>query len=163
MVDLVPVSTLTVMLIVSLTLLVVTQLPSTMSSRRPRILIGLTSSVVLGLGILILKGVLPLFACILSIIAVLPKMRLQAPLIIGCVLALAHVSRRLIVDDLSDYYSVIQVNAKFPNESALDRKDLEREPRSIYIIARSLLCRNSTTKKKSLTTCARIFYFSISL
>lgn len=110
LVDFVPVSTLTAMLIVSLTLLVVTQLPSTMSSERPRILIGLTSSVMLGLGILILRGVLPLFVCVLSIIAVLPKMRLQAPLVIGCVLAVAHLSRKLIFDDLSDYYTVIQVS-----------------------------------------------------
>jgi len=110
MTDLVPVSALTTMLIASLTLLVVTQLPSTMISKRSRILIGLTSSIILGLGILILKGVLPLFACILSIIAILPKMRWQIPLIIGCVLALAHVSRRLIFDDLTSYYNIVQVN-----------------------------------------------------
>lgn len=108
--DLVPVSTLTTMLIVSLTLLVITQLSSTMTSKRSRILIGLASSIILGLGILILKGVLPLFACILSIIAILPKMRWQVPLIIGCILALTHVSRRFIFEDLSSYYNVIQVN-----------------------------------------------------
>lgn len=108
-IDIVPVSTLMTMLIVSLTLLVVTQLPSTMTSRRPRILIGLTSSVILGLGILILRGILPLFGCILSIIAILPRIRMQLPLIIGCILALAHISRRLIFDDLSGYYSAIQV------------------------------------------------------
>lgn len=110
MIDLLPVSTLTTMLIASLTLLVITQLPSTMSSRRSRILIGLTSSVVLGLGILILKGVLPLFVCVLSIIAILPKMRFEAPLVIGCILVLAHVSRRFVFDDLPGYYDVIQVN-----------------------------------------------------
>lgn len=109
-IDLVPVSTLTAMHIASLTLLVVTQLPSAMTSKRPRILIGLTSSVVLGLGILILEGVLPLFACILSIIAILPKIRLQVPLVVGCILALAHVSRRLLFDYVSDYYDVIQVS-----------------------------------------------------
>lgn len=108
--DLVPVSTLTTMLIVSLILLVITQLSSTMTSKRSRILIGLASSIILGLGILILKGVLPLFACILSIIAILPKMRWQVPLIIGCILAFTHVSRRFIFEDLSSYYNVIQVN-----------------------------------------------------
>lgn len=112
-IDLVPVSTLTAMHIASLTLLVVTQLPSAMTSKRPRILIGLTSSVVLGLGILILEGVLPLFACILSIIAILPKIRLQVPLVVGCILALAHVSRRLLFDYVSDYYDVIQIIVEF--------------------------------------------------
>lgn len=110
MIDFVPVSTLTTILIASLTLLVVTQLPSTMSSRRSRILIGLTSAVVLGLGILILKGVLPLFVCVLSIIAILPKMRFEAPLVIGCILVLVHVSRRFVFDDLPGYYDVIQVS-----------------------------------------------------
>ncbi|KAG5313004.1 ADCY2 cyclase, partial [Pseudoatta argentina] len=103
-----PVLALTAMLIASLTFLVVTQLPSTMISKRSRILIGLTSSIILGLGILILKGVLPLFVCILSIIAILPKMRWQIPLIIGCILALAHISRRLF-DDLMSYYNLIQI------------------------------------------------------
>ncbi|XP_032672323.1 adenylate cyclase type 2 [Odontomachus brunneus] len=109
MIDLLPVSTLTTMLIASLTLLVVTQLPSAMSSRRSRILIGLTSSVVLGLGILILKGVLPLFVCVLSVIAILPKMRFEAPLVIGCILVFVHISRRFVFDDLPDYYDVIQI------------------------------------------------------
>ncbi|KAG5326148.1 ADCY2 cyclase, partial [Acromyrmex heyeri] len=104
-----PVLALTAMLIASLTFLVVTQLPSTMISKRSRILIGLTSSIILGLGILILKGVLPLFVCILSIIAILPKMRWQIPLIIGCILALAHISRRLFDDDLMSYYNLIQI------------------------------------------------------
>lgn len=108
-------SALTTMLIVSLTFLVVTQLPSTMVSKRSRILIGLTASIILGLGILILKGVLPLFICILSIIAILPKIKWQTPLIIGCILALAHVSRRLIFDDLTSYYNIIQVNTKSRN------------------------------------------------
>ncbi|XP_011050145.1 PREDICTED: adenylate cyclase type 2 [Acromyrmex echinatior] len=103
-----PVLALTAMLIASLTFLVVTQLPSTMISKRSRILIGLTSSIILGLGILILKGVLPLFVCILSIIAILPKMRWQIPLIIGCILALAHISRRLF-DDAMSYYNLIQI------------------------------------------------------
>ncbi|KAG5336405.1 ADCY2 cyclase, partial [Acromyrmex charruanus] len=103
-----PVLALTAMLIASLTFLVVTQLPSTMISKRSRILIGLTSSIILGLGILILKGVLPLFVCILSIIAILPKMRWQIPLIIGCILVLAHISRRLF-DDLMSYYNLIQI------------------------------------------------------
>ncbi|XP_012220110.1 adenylate cyclase type 2 isoform X2 [Linepithema humile] len=109
--DLVSVSTLTIMLIASLTLLVITQLPSTMTSKRSRILIGLMSSVIFGLGILILRSVLPLFACILSIIAILPKMRWQIPLITGCTLVVAHVARRLIFDDyyLSDYYNIIQI------------------------------------------------------
>ncbi|XP_018315113.1 adenylate cyclase type 2 [Mycetomoellerius zeteki] len=107
--NLVRVSALTAMLIASLTFLVVTQLPSTMISKRSRILIGLTSSIILGLGILILKGVLPLFVCILSIIAILPKMRWQIPLIIGCVLALVHISRRLLSDDLMSYYNIIQI------------------------------------------------------
>jgi hypothetical protein len=111
MIDLVSASTLTTMLVSSLAFLVVTQLPSAMTSKRSRILIGLTSSIVLGLGILILGDVLALFACILSIIAVLPKMRWRVPLIIGSVLAFAHVSRRLILDDPSGYYDVIQVNA----------------------------------------------------
>ncbi|KYN04410.1 Adenylate cyclase type 2 [Cyphomyrmex costatus] len=107
--DLVPVSALTAMLIASLTFLVVTQLPSTMISKRSRILIGLTSSIILGVGILILKGVVPLFVCILSIIAILPKMKWQIPLIIGCILALAHISRRFILDDLMSYYDIIQL------------------------------------------------------
>ncbi|KAL6421844.1 hypothetical protein ACFW04_010981 [Cataglyphis niger] len=100
------------MLIVSLTLLVITQLSSTMTSKRSRIVIGLTSSITLGLGILILEGVLPLFACILSIIAILPKMRWKIPFIIGCILALAHVSRRFRFEDLSNYYNVIQIVAE---------------------------------------------------
>ncbi|XP_020286222.1 adenylate cyclase type 2 isoform X2 [Pseudomyrmex gracilis] len=108
-IDLVSVSVLTTMFVTSLTLLVIIQLPTTMTSKRSRIFIGLTSSVTLGLGILILRGVLPLFACILSIIAVLPKMRWQIPLIIGFILTLAHVSRRLISEDLSNYYVVIQI------------------------------------------------------
>ncbi|RLU20195.1 hypothetical protein DMN91_006802 [Ooceraea biroi] len=111
MIDLIPVSALTTMLITSLTFLVVTQLSSAMTSKRSRILIGLASSIILGLGILILGDILPLFACILSIIAILPKMRWQVPLIIGSILAFAYISRRLIFGDLSSYYDIIQVNA----------------------------------------------------
>lgn len=85
-------------------------MPSAMSSRRSRILIGLTSSVMLGLGILILKGVLPLFVCVLSVIAILPKMRFETPLVIGCILVLVHIFRRFVFDDLPGYYYVIQVN-----------------------------------------------------
>ncbi|XP_011635258.1 adenylate cyclase type 2 isoform X2 [Pogonomyrmex barbatus] len=115
MIDLIPVSALTSMLIVSLTLLVITQLPSTMISKRSRILIGLTSSVILGLGILILRNVISLFVCILSIIAILPKMKWQIPLIIGCILALAHILRRLIrltFEDLTNHYDTIQIAAE---------------------------------------------------
>jgi len=124
MIDLVPASTLTTMLVSSLAFLVITQLPSAMTSKRSRILIGLTSSIVLGLGILILGNVLALFACILSIIAVLPKMRWRVPLVLGSILAFAHVSRRLILDDPSGYYDVIQVNA---SGSYQERDDKRRD------------------------------------
>ncbi|XP_011141420.1 adenylate cyclase type 2 isoform X2 [Harpegnathos saltator] len=107
--DLIHASTLTTMLIASLILLLVTQLPSVMSSRRSRILIGAASSVVFGLGILILKSVLPLFVCVLSIIAILPKMRFEAPFVIACTLVLVHISRRYVFDNLLDYYDVIQI------------------------------------------------------
>ncbi|XP_026826717.1 adenylate cyclase type 2 isoform X2 [Ooceraea biroi] len=112
MIDLIPVSALTTMLITSLTFLVVTQLSSAMTSKRSRILIGLASSIILGLGILILGDILPLFACILSIIAILPKMRWQVPLIIGSILAFAYISRRLIFGDLSSYYDIIQITVE---------------------------------------------------
>ncbi|XP_070525346.1 adenylate cyclase type 2 isoform X2 [Cardiocondyla obscurior] len=106
------VSVLTSMFTFSLIILILTQLPSTMVSKRSRVLLGLTSAVILGLGILILNGILPLFACILSIIAILPKIKWQTPLVIGCILALAQISRRLIFDDSTSYYGIIQIVAE---------------------------------------------------
>ncbi|KAK2576760.1 hypothetical protein KPH14_005405 [Odynerus spinipes] len=93
-----PVSTLTVMLVSSLSLLVVSQLPSTLTSARTRFLVGQLSSVILGFGILILGGAVPMFACILSITAALPRIKKLRPTIGPFILAIMHVGRRFIFE-----------------------------------------------------------------
>ncbi|XP_043681130.1 adenylate cyclase type 2 [Vespula pensylvanica] len=93
-----PISTLSVMLVSSLTLLVVSQLPSTLTSARTRFLVGQLSSVILGFGILILGGAIPMFACILSITAALPRIKRLRPTIGPFILAIMHVGQRFILE-----------------------------------------------------------------
>lgn len=96
---LIPVSTLSVMLVSSLTLLVISQLPSTLTSARTRFLVGQLSSVILGFGILILGGAIPMFACILSITAALPRIKRRLRPTIGpFILAIMHVGQRFIFE-----------------------------------------------------------------
>ncbi|KAG7199184.1 hypothetical protein KM043_018059 [Ampulex compressa] len=108
----IPVSTLTVMILVSLCLSVLAQLPSTLTSACARLTIGLASSVILGLGILILRGTVPLFVAVLSIIAVLPRNDKGMRTIVGLSLVIAHLTGRFILDDISDYYRKIQVTSE---------------------------------------------------
>ncbi|XP_047364793.1 adenylate cyclase type 2 isoform X1 [Vespa velutina] len=99
-----PISTLSVMLVSSLSLLVVSQLPSTLTSIRTRFLVGQLSSVILGFGILILGGTIPMFACILSITAALPRIKRLRPTIGPFILAIMHVGQRFIFEkELVDY------------------------------------------------------------
>ncbi|XP_035742022.1 adenylate cyclase type 2-like isoform X1 [Vespa mandarinia] len=99
-----PISTLSVMLVSSLSLLVVSQLPSTLTSVRTRFLVGQLSSVILGFGILILGGAIPMFACILSITAALPRIKRLRPTIGPFILAIMHVGQRFIFEkELVDY------------------------------------------------------------
>ncbi|KAK0098595.1 hypothetical protein PV326_006343 [Microctonus aethiopoides] len=89
-------SVLTLMLVSSLTLFIIAQFPSTITSNRVRIAIGMASSLILGVSAIILGGPLPLFATILAIIAILPKIGNQWPSAIAILLASFHVARGLV-------------------------------------------------------------------
>lgn len=79
----------------SLGLLVLTQLPSALSSKSWRITVGLASSAILGSGVLLLRGVIPLFATILATIASLPRHKRHAFVFVPVLLAFLHLTRGL--------------------------------------------------------------------
>ncbi|XP_029052910.2 adenylate cyclase type 2 isoform X2 [Osmia bicornis bicornis] len=104
----IPGTNLTVMLIWSLGSLFVTQLPSTSTSARTRSLLGLVSSIVLGIGILIIRGSVPLFLLVLTIIAVLPRDARQTPTILAILLIVVHLARQFSFLDYSSYQRIAQ-------------------------------------------------------
>lgn len=79
----------------SLGLLVLTQLPSALTSKNWRIIVGLASSTILGSGVLLLRGVVPLFATVLATIASLPRHRRHAFVYVPIALAILHLTRGL--------------------------------------------------------------------
>ncbi|XP_015594006.1 adenylate cyclase type 2 isoform X2 [Cephus cinctus] len=83
------------MLLSSLSLLVVTQFPSMLSSRRTRLLVGMASSIILGLGILVLGGVIPIFVGVLSFVSALPRLENHRPTIVAFALVLLHLGKLL--------------------------------------------------------------------
>nr|XP_012150844.1 PREDICTED: adenylate cyclase type 2 isoform X4 [Megachile rotundata] len=91
----VPGSNLTAMLIWSLGSLIVTRLPSTSSSATSRFLVGFACSVVLGVGVLIGRGSVPLFVIVLAIIAVLPRDGRRTPTILAILLIVVHLAVNL--------------------------------------------------------------------
>lgn len=105
------------MLVSSLSFLVVLQFPIILTSSRARFIIGLASSLVLGMAVLVLGGSLPLFITVLAIIAILPGINNnQQPSIIAFVLAGSHITRGIIMCVISDpvdsdaYYQVNILN-----------------------------------------------------
>ncbi|XP_076238819.1 adenylate cyclase type 2 Ac76E isoform X3 [Calliopsis andreniformis] len=105
----VPTTTLTIMIISSLSLLLLTQLPSTLTSAKVRFLIGFFSSTILGIGILILQDSIALFVAILAIVAVQPRDTYQTPTILAVILAVIHLGGRVVSFDFSNYYHIAQV------------------------------------------------------
>ncbi|XP_076280852.1 adenylate cyclase type 2 Ac76E isoform X2 [Lasioglossum baleicum] len=85
------------MIFTSLSLLLLTQLPSTLTSARTRFLIGFAASVILGIGILSLESTVPLFIMILAMIAVVPRGSRQIPTILAIIFIIVHVGRSLLV------------------------------------------------------------------
>lgn len=106
----VPVTTLMILLFISLSLLLVTQLPSTLTSAKARLLIGFVASGILGIGALIIRASVPLFITIHAMIAVLPRDTRQTPTIFAIILIIIHLSIRFIFLDHSNYYQIVQVN-----------------------------------------------------
>ncbi|XP_053973477.1 adenylate cyclase type 2 isoform X2 [Hylaeus volcanicus] len=105
----VPASSLTIMLFSSLSLLLLTQLPSTLTSIRTRFLIGFASSTILGLGILILRGSVPLFVTILAMVAVLPRSNRHTPTILAIIFIVVHLGGKFVFSDYSNYYQIAQI------------------------------------------------------
>lgn len=104
----VPVTTLMILLFISLSLLLVTQLPSTLTSAKARLLIGFVASGILGIGALIIRASVPLFITIHAMIAVLPRDTRQTPTIFAIILIIIHLSIRFIFLDHSSYYQIVQ-------------------------------------------------------
>ncbi|XP_017890300.1 adenylate cyclase type 2 isoform X2 [Ceratina calcarata] len=104
----VPISVLTTLLPLSLSLLLVTQLPSTLTSARTRLIIGFIASGILGVGILIIHASIPLFVTVLAMIAVLPRDTRQKPTILAIVLITVHLSGRFFLLDHSSYYQIVE-------------------------------------------------------
>ncbi|XP_015125001.1 adenylate cyclase type 2 [Diachasma alloeum] len=93
----------------SLTLLTIAQFPSTLTSNRARISVGLTSSLILGAAVLALAGPLPIFACILTTIATLPRIRKHRPTVVGLVIAAVHIARGIVMYIMDEDASFHQV------------------------------------------------------
>ncbi|KZC13637.1 Adenylate cyclase type 8, partial [Dufourea novaeangliae] len=105
----VPATSLTIMIFASLSLLLLTQLPTTVTSARARFLIGFASSVILGFGILTLEGSVPLFVAILAIIAVLPRGTRHTSTILAVVFIVVHVARKFTYITYSNYYEIAEI------------------------------------------------------
>ncbi|XP_034941918.1 adenylate cyclase type 2 [Chelonus insularis] len=106
----VQVSILTTISISSLSFLVIVQFPLISTSTRTRIIIGLLAALIFGIGVVILKGPFPLFACVLAIIVVLPSIKNYQLSIIAPILAGAHIIRGVVMvltTDDDTYYQVI--------------------------------------------------------
>ncbi|CAL7936192.1 unnamed protein product [Xylocopa violacea] len=104
----VPTSTLAILLVSSLSLLLLTQLPSTLTSARTRLLIGFIASGIIGVGIVIIRASVPLFTTVLAMIAVLPRDTRQKPTMLAILLIVAHLGAQFAFFDYSDYYQIAQ-------------------------------------------------------
>lgn len=104
----VPISTFTILLLSSLSLLLVTQLPCTLISAKARLLLGFIASITLGAGILIVRASVPLFIAVHTMIAVLPRDSRQTPTILATVLIFVHLGIRFVFLE-SSYYQISQV------------------------------------------------------
>ncbi|XP_076646961.1 adenylate cyclase type 2 Ac76E isoform X2 [Halictus rubicundus] len=102
----VPATSLTIMIFTSLSLLLLTQLPSTLTSARTRFLIGFAASVILGIGILSLESSVPLFIMILAMIAVVPRGSRQIPTILAVIFIVVHVGRNVLFLNYSSHFDV---------------------------------------------------------
>nr|XP_033339522.1 adenylate cyclase type 2 isoform X1 [Megalopta genalis] len=104
----VPVTSLTIMIFFSLSLLLLTQLPSTLTSARTRSLIGFAASVILGIGILSLESSVALFIMILAMVAVVPRGSHQIPTIIAVIFIVVHVAVNVLFYDYSSLSNVAE-------------------------------------------------------
>ncbi|KAK9300530.1 hypothetical protein QLX08_006860 [Tetragonisca angustula] len=105
----VPISTFTILLLSSLSLLLVTQLPCTLISAKARLLLGFIASVTLGAGILIVRASVPLFVAVHTMIAVLPRDSRQTPTILATMLIFVHLGIRFVFLEQSSYYQISQI------------------------------------------------------
>lgn len=105
----VPISTLAILLFSSLSLLLITQLPSTLASAKTRLLIGFIASATLGVGIIIVRASVPLFIAVHAMIAVLPRGSRQTPTILAITLIVVHLGIRFVFLDHSSYYQIVEV------------------------------------------------------
>ncbi|XP_031784566.1 adenylate cyclase type 2 isoform X2 [Nasonia vitripennis] len=85
------------MLVVAGSLLIVAQFPTSLSSRRTRILLGLLASCLLGLGCLALGAPVPAFVAVLAVVATLPRVRRHRPSLVGFCLAALYFIKRIVV------------------------------------------------------------------
>ncbi|XP_043588764.1 adenylate cyclase type 2 isoform X1 [Bombus pyrosoma] len=104
----VPISTLTILLFSSLSLLLITQLPSSLASAKARLLIGFIASATLGVGIIIVRASVPLFIAVHAMIAVLPRGSRQTPTILAITLIVVHLGMRFVFLDHSNYYQIVE-------------------------------------------------------
>ncbi|XP_060813480.1 adenylate cyclase type 2 isoform X1 [Bombus pascuorum] len=104
----IPISTLTILLFSSLSLLLITQLPSTLASAKARLLIGFIASATLGVGIIIVRASVPLFIAVHAMIAVLPRGSRQTPTILAITLIVVHLGMRFVFLDHSNYYQIVE-------------------------------------------------------
>ncbi|XP_043520152.1 adenylate cyclase type 2 isoform X4 [Frieseomelitta varia] len=105
----VPISTFTILLLSSLGLLLVTQLPCTLISAKARLLLGFIASITLGAGILIVRASVPLFVAVHTMIAVLPRDSRQTPTILATMLIFVHLGIRFVFLEQSSYYQISQI------------------------------------------------------
>ncbi|XP_033219941.1 adenylate cyclase type 2 isoform X2 [Belonocnema kinseyi] len=100
------ISTLTTMLVSSLILLIITQFPSTLSCPRTRLILGLISSAILGFGVLIVGGAVPVFCSVIAIVAALPRIRRQRPSIIGFLPVVLYIGKSFFILNRDHYYQI---------------------------------------------------------
>ncbi|KOX74628.1 Adenylate cyclase type 8 [Melipona quadrifasciata] len=106
------ISIFTILLLSSLSLLLVTQLPCTLISAKARLLLGFIASITLGAGILIIRASVPLFVAVHTIIAVLPRDNRQTPTILATMLIFIHLGYiciQFMFSEQSSYYQISQI------------------------------------------------------
>ncbi|KAK1123292.1 Adenylate cyclase type 2, variant 2 [Melipona bicolor] len=106
------ISIFTILLLFSLSLLLVTQLPCTLISAKARLLLGFIASITLGAGILIIRASVPLFVAVHTIIAVLPRDSRQTPTILAIMLIFIHLGYiciQFMFSEQSSYYQISQI------------------------------------------------------
>lgn len=111
----VPVVTLSVMLLSAVALLVVAQFPTVLNSVRTRFALGLLASGVLGLGCVVLGAPLPAFVAVLAVLATLPRVRRHKPSVFGFCLGLVYLGTRIahFLNGPADQLKLYQVRTEF--------------------------------------------------